>query len=227
MAEFESRALRKIFPVLVTGEPPGHDEDGGPVDHGLVVLGTGALIRDERSSLVLGAYPVRRRRPHGRRCRRDRGTDLGLAVELAPVRVNAVRPGAVHTPMWDAAPEPQRSALLGALAVRTITKTVGEPDQIAAPTLYLMDNASSPAPCSPSTAVPSCSDAAPAAAELPASGAGDGPGRGHGDAGDRRARWPRADALGQRAGAAHAGDADRAQPSYVRQQNAQVNGTRA
>ena len=68
------------------------------------------------------------------------GLTRGLAVELAPVRVNAVRPGAVHTPMWDVAPEPQRSALLGALADRTITKTVGEPGQIAAAHLYLMDN---------------------------------------------------------------------------------------
>ena len=68
------------------------------------------------------------------------GLTRGLAVELAPVRVNTVRPGAVHTPMWDAAPEPQRSALLGALAERTITKTVGEPGQIAAAHLYLMDN---------------------------------------------------------------------------------------
>ena len=38
------------------------------------------------------------------------GLTRGLAVELAPVRVNAVRPGAVHTPMWDAAPEPRHSA---------------------------------------------------------------------------------------------------------------------
>jgi NAD(P)-dependent dehydrogenase (short-subunit alcohol dehydrogenase family) len=68
------------------------------------------------------------------------GLTRGLAVELAPVRVNAVRPGAVHTPMWDAVPEPRRSALLGALAERTITKTVGQPDQIAAAHLYLMDN---------------------------------------------------------------------------------------
>ena len=68
------------------------------------------------------------------------GLTRGLAVELAPIRVNAVRPGAVHTPMWDAVPEPRRSALLGALAERTITKTVGEPDQIAAAHLYLMDN---------------------------------------------------------------------------------------
>jgi NAD(P)-dependent dehydrogenase (short-subunit alcohol dehydrogenase family) len=42
--------------------------------------------------------------------------------------------------MWDAAPEPQRSALLSALAERTITKTVGEPGEIAAAHLYLMDN---------------------------------------------------------------------------------------
>ena len=42
--------------------------------------------------------------------------------------------------MWDAAPEPRRSALLGALAERTLTKTVGQPDQIAAAHLYLMDN---------------------------------------------------------------------------------------
>src|SRR6202000_636619 len=91
--------------------------------------------------------------PGARDCRRPAGGPLraagaaaiegltrGLAVELAPVRVNAVRPGAVHTPMWDAAPEPQRSALLGALAERTITKTGGEPDQIAAAHLYLTDN---------------------------------------------------------------------------------------
>jgi NAD(P)-dependent dehydrogenase (short-subunit alcohol dehydrogenase family) len=68
------------------------------------------------------------------------GLTRGLAVELAPVRVNAVRPGAVHTPLWDAAPEPQRSARLAALAGRAITKTVGEPDQITAAHLYLMDN---------------------------------------------------------------------------------------
>jgi NAD(P)-dependent dehydrogenase (short-subunit alcohol dehydrogenase family) len=68
------------------------------------------------------------------------GLIRGLAIELAPVRVNAVRPGAIRTPMWDAVPEPRRSALLGAQAERTLTKTVGEPDQIATAHLYLMDN---------------------------------------------------------------------------------------
>jgi NAD(P)-dependent dehydrogenase (short-subunit alcohol dehydrogenase family) len=68
------------------------------------------------------------------------GLIRGLAIELAPIRVNAVRPGAIRTPMWDAVPEPRRSALLGAQAERTLTKTVGEPDQIATAHLYLMDN---------------------------------------------------------------------------------------
>ena len=68
------------------------------------------------------------------------GLTRGLAVDLAPVRVNAVRAGAIHTSLWDAVPEPRRSAVLGTLAERAITKTVGQPDQIAAAHLYLMDN---------------------------------------------------------------------------------------
>jgi NAD(P)-dependent dehydrogenase (short-subunit alcohol dehydrogenase family) len=64
----------------------------------------------------------------------------GLAVELAPVRVNAVRPGAIRTPMYDLLPEPQREAVFAAVAERTLTKTVGEADQIAAAHLYLMEN---------------------------------------------------------------------------------------
>ncbi|HEY1702339.1 MAG TPA: SDR family oxidoreductase [Trebonia sp.] len=68
------------------------------------------------------------------------GLTRGLAVELAPVRVNAVRPGAIRTPLWDPVPQERRTALFAALAERTLAKTVGEPDQIAAAHLYLMDN---------------------------------------------------------------------------------------
>jgi NAD(P)-dependent dehydrogenase (short-subunit alcohol dehydrogenase family) len=64
----------------------------------------------------------------------------GLAVELAPVRVNAVRPGVIRTPMWDQIPPPQREALFTTLAERTLTKTIGETDDIAATHLYLMEN---------------------------------------------------------------------------------------
>lgn len=68
------------------------------------------------------------------------GLVRGLAVELAPIRVNAVRAGAFRTPLWDRVPAAQREALLARLAQGTLTKTVGEPEQIAAAHLYLMQN---------------------------------------------------------------------------------------
>lgn len=68
------------------------------------------------------------------------GLVRGLAVELAPVRVNAVRAGAVRTPLWDAVPEAQRDAAFARLAQRTLTGTIGEPDDIALAHLYLMQN---------------------------------------------------------------------------------------
>jgi NAD(P)-dependent dehydrogenase (short-subunit alcohol dehydrogenase family) len=68
------------------------------------------------------------------------GLARGLAVELAPIRVNAVRAGAFRTPLWDRLPEPQREAVFASLAGRMLTKTVGDPGQIAAAHLYLMEN---------------------------------------------------------------------------------------
>jgi NAD(P)-dependent dehydrogenase (short-subunit alcohol dehydrogenase family) len=68
------------------------------------------------------------------------GLTRGLAAELAPIRVNAVRPGAIRTPLWDLVPEPQRSALFAALADRLGERLLGEADQIAAAHLYLMEN---------------------------------------------------------------------------------------
>jgi NAD(P)-dependent dehydrogenase (short-subunit alcohol dehydrogenase family) len=68
------------------------------------------------------------------------GLTRGLAVELAPVRVNAVRPGVIRTPMWDRMPQPQREALFTALARRSLTNAIGEADQVAATHLYLMEN---------------------------------------------------------------------------------------
>ena len=68
------------------------------------------------------------------------GLIRGLAVELAPVRVNAVRSGAVRTPMWDGIPEAQREVLFARLAQGTLTGTIGEPEQLAAAHLYLMQN---------------------------------------------------------------------------------------
>lgn len=68
------------------------------------------------------------------------GLARALAVDLAPIRVNAVRSGAIRTPLWDAIPAPRREAILESFAKRALTGAVGEPEQIAATHLYLMEN---------------------------------------------------------------------------------------
>jgi NAD(P)-dependent dehydrogenase (short-subunit alcohol dehydrogenase family) len=66
---------------------------------------------------------------------------LALAVELAPIRVNAVCAGMVRTDLWapvaGADPQPLFDATGGSLPVGR----VGEPDDIAATYLYLMGEA--------------------------------------------------------------------------------------
>jgi len=56
-----------------------------------------------------------------------------LAVELAPLRVNAVKPGVVRTPLWAGAMDYEQAA--GGLPVRR----VGEPEDIAAAYVFLMN----------------------------------------------------------------------------------------
>lgn len=68
------------------------------------------------------------------------GLVRGLAVELAPIRVNGVRAGAFRTPLWDRVPEAEREATFARLAENTLTGTVGEPEEVAAAHLFLMRN---------------------------------------------------------------------------------------
>ena len=57
-----------------------------------------------------------------------------LAVELAPIRVNAVAPGPVRTPLWAGAPD----ALFDQLAAGTLLGRVAEPMDVARAYLALM-----------------------------------------------------------------------------------------
>ncbi len=56
----------------------------------------------------------------------------GLALELAPIRVNAVSPGWVETPFWErvAGPE-QRQALFAAMRERVPTRRIGTVEDVA------------------------------------------------------------------------------------------------
>ena len=63
-----------------------------------------------------------------------------LAVELAPIRVNAVSPGVVRSDLWREMSEEDRSAMYDSLSDALPVGRVGEVSDIAETFLYLMRN---------------------------------------------------------------------------------------
>jgi NAD(P)-dependent dehydrogenase (short-subunit alcohol dehydrogenase family) len=63
-----------------------------------------------------------------------------MAVELAPVRVNVVRPGIVDTPLLDRLAPGNRDDVLQAMAKRVPLRRVAQPEEIADGILFLMAN---------------------------------------------------------------------------------------
>jgi NAD(P)-dependent dehydrogenase (short-subunit alcohol dehydrogenase family) len=61
-----------------------------------------------------------------------------LAVELAPVRVNAVSPGVVRTALWSNMSEADRDAMYRDIGAALPVGRVGEARDIAQAYLYLM-----------------------------------------------------------------------------------------
>ena len=61
-----------------------------------------------------------------------------LAVELAPIRVNAVCPGPVKTELWSEMPEAEREAMYRETERRLPVGRVGEAQDLAQTYLYLM-----------------------------------------------------------------------------------------
>ena len=60
-----------------------------------------------------------------------------LAVELAPLRVNAVSPGVIDTQWWNAMPEDQRRSYFDAAAAVTPVRRIGSPADVADAITYL------------------------------------------------------------------------------------------
>jgi NAD(P)-dependent dehydrogenase (short-subunit alcohol dehydrogenase family) len=69
------------------------------------------------------------------------GLVRALAIELAPIRVNAVSPGWVDTPIWTFVASDKKEETLSAMAKRLPVGRIGRPDDIADAIGFLMGNA--------------------------------------------------------------------------------------
>jgi NAD(P)-dependent dehydrogenase (short-subunit alcohol dehydrogenase family) len=63
-----------------------------------------------------------------------------LAVELAPIRVNAVSPGVIDTGAWDAMGEDAKRVYFKHIAANNPVGRIGTPDDIAGAVLFAMTN---------------------------------------------------------------------------------------
>jgi len=68
------------------------------------------------------------------------GLVRALAVELAPIRVNAVSPGWVDTSIWTFVAGDKKDETLSAMAKRLPVGRIGQPDDIADAICFLMGN---------------------------------------------------------------------------------------
>jgi NAD(P)-dependent dehydrogenase (short-subunit alcohol dehydrogenase family) len=67
------------------------------------------------------------------------GLAIGLAVDLAPVRVNCVCPGLIETEMWDKFPEGYRG-MMTAMTQKQLVQRPGQPDEAGEAYLTCMRN---------------------------------------------------------------------------------------
>ncbi len=95
---------------------------------GSIVFTSGSAGRRPRSGWSLGASV----------CSAVEGLTRALAVELAPIRVNAVAPGLVKTELWAGMPDAARQGMYGNAAASLPVGHVGEAAEVAQAYPYLM-----------------------------------------------------------------------------------------
>lgn len=62
-----------------------------------------------------------------------------LAFELAPIRVNAISPGIVETPVWNEMPEAERKAFFQHAGEKLPARKIGQPEDIAQAVRFLIE----------------------------------------------------------------------------------------
>ena len=132
VAQLDLAAARRAFEVRVFGAL-------GAIKHAAPRIRSGGSIVLTHG--IAGARPSAGWAIGASVCGAMDALTRALAVELAPVRVNAVSPGFVRTPLWNPIPEAQREALFREAGGKLLTKRIGEPAEIAEAYCYLMENA--------------------------------------------------------------------------------------
>jgi NAD(P)-dependent dehydrogenase (short-subunit alcohol dehydrogenase family) len=97
---------------------------------GSLTLLSGQMARRPRPGLLTGAVA-------------NASIDVlsrGLAVEMAPIRVNTVSPGIIDTALHARLPDDQREAMFKAAAERLPAGRVGQPEDIGSMILQVMQN---------------------------------------------------------------------------------------
>lgn len=59
-------------------------------------------------------------------------------MDLKPLRVNLISPGAVETELWDGLPEDKRKEMMKGFETKMATGKVGRPEDVAESYLYCM-----------------------------------------------------------------------------------------
>lgn len=99
--------------------------------HGSFTLTTGAVAtRPHRDWAVINGFATALI-----------GLTRGLALDLMPLRVNCVEPGAVLTPLWNSLPEDQKQHLIKSVAAGTLTGKIARPEDIAESYLFFFKDA--------------------------------------------------------------------------------------
>lgn len=120
--------LRSIFELRILGVAQVVRQARPKMEGGSITLMSGLYSTRPSAGGAIGAAAVAA----------VEGMTRALALDLAPIRVNAVAPGLIDTPLWDSFGS-QRDAILASTA-RLPVGRAGRPEEVAAAVIFLMSN---------------------------------------------------------------------------------------
>ncbi|OQO06098.1 hypothetical protein B0A48_08686 [Cryoendolithus antarcticus] len=126
MAKVKQAGMVRFFGPLFVGKHASKYLNAGPASS--YTITTGAVSEKPIPDWsVVGSYATGLQ-----------GMTRQLALDLKPVRVNLVSPGAVATELWQGIPEERRQGLYKSFADKMTTGVVGKAEDVAESYVYLM-----------------------------------------------------------------------------------------